>query len=65
MVDILKALKFVSVSGFIDFTSFMSYIPFFAKLLQVIMDYPLSIKNLELARDKVIRKYSRNSDQTA
>ncbi|XP_028391714.1 uncharacterized protein LOC114516439 [Dendronephthya gigantea] len=50
--------------GFIDFTSFMSYIPFFAKLLQVIMDSPLSVKNLEQARDRVIRKYSRNSGST-
>ncbi|CAB3983074.1 Calcium-dependent kinase 26 [Paramuricea clavata] len=50
--------------GYIDFTSFMSYIPFFAKLLQVIMDSPLSIKNLEQARDRVIRKYSSNPDET-
>ena len=52
------------VSGYIDFTSFMSYIPFFAKLLQVIMDSPLSIKNLEQARDRVMRKYSRSPDET-
>ena len=51
--------------GHIDFTSFMSYIPFFAKLLQVIMDSPLSIKNLEQARDRVMRKYSRSPEETA
>ena len=53
----------IFVSGHVDFTSFMTYIPFFAKLLHVIMDSPLSIKNLEQARDRVMRKYTSSPDQ--
>lgn len=39
--------------GFIDFIGFMSYIPFFAKLLRTILENPLSIAELERARERV------------
>lgn len=52
-------------NGFIDFVSFLSYIPFFAKLLKVIMDSPLSIASLERVREKVTRKYSRNAPHSS
>ena len=39
--------------GFIDFIGFMSYIPFFAKLLRTILEHPLSIAELERARERV------------
>ncbi|CAH3026742.1 unnamed protein product, partial [Porites evermanni] len=39
--------------GFIDFVGFMSYIPFFAKLLRTILEHPLSIAELERARERV------------
>ncbi|XP_020624656.1 uncharacterized protein LOC110062130 [Orbicella faveolata] len=39
--------------GFIDFIGFMSYIPFFAKLIRTILDHPLTISELERARERV------------
>lgn len=39
--------------GFIDFIGFMSYIPFFAKLLRTILEHPLTISELERARERV------------
>lgn len=39
--------------GFIDFIGFISYIPFFAKLLRTILENPLSIAELERARERV------------
>ncbi|KAL9974783.1 hypothetical protein ACROYT_G011866 [Oculina patagonica] len=39
--------------GFIDFIGFMSYIPFFAKLIRTILDHPLTIAELERARERV------------
>ena len=46
-------LDFLSFAGFIDFIGFMSYIPFFAKLLRTILENPLSIAELERARERV------------
>ena len=40
-------------AGFIDFIGFMSYIPFFAKLIRTILDHPLTISELERARERV------------
>ncbi|KAK3747036.1 hypothetical protein QZH41_017812, partial [Actinostola sp. cb2023] len=42
--------------GYIDFVGFMSYIPFFAKLLRAIMQKPLSINDIEAARERVKQK---------
>lgn len=39
--------------GFIDFIGFMSYIPFFAKLMRTILDHPLDISELQRARERV------------
>lgn len=39
--------------GFIDFIGFMSYIPFFAKLLRTVLEHPLTIPELERARERV------------
>ena len=64
-VALLKFVVFFLLSGFIDFVSFLSYIPFFAKLLKVIMDSPLSIASLERVREKVTRKYSRNAPHSS
>lgn len=44
---------FLVFAGFIDFIGFMSYIPFFAKLLRTILENPLSIAELERARERV------------
>ena len=46
-------LDFLVFAGFIDFIGFMSYIPFFAKLLRTILENPLSIAELERARERV------------
>ena len=47
---------FLFFPGYIDFIGFMSYIPFFAKLLKSIMAKPLSISEIEKARDRVKQK---------
>ncbi|XP_048576875.1 uncharacterized protein LOC5508068 [Nematostella vectensis] len=39
--------------GYIDFVGFLAYIPFFAKLLKSIMNKPLSISEIEQARERV------------
>ena len=46
-------LDFLVFAGFIDFIGFMSYILFFAKLLRTILENPLSIAELERARERV------------
>ena len=54
-LDIVTFLcfSFLSFAGFIDFIGFMSYIPFFAKLIRTILDHPLTISELERARERV------------
>lgn len=47
------SLSFFRFAGFIDFIGFMSYIPFFAKLIRTILDHPLTIAELERARERV------------
>lgn len=42
--------------GFIDFIGFISYLPFFAKLIKAIMEHPLSIADIEQARERVKQK---------
>ena len=51
-ITILR-FPFLFFAGFIDFIGFMSYIPFFAKLIRTILDHPLTISELERARERV------------
>ena len=46
----------ICFAGFIDFIGFLSYLPFFAKLIQTIMQHPLSITDIEQARERVKQK---------
>ena len=43
-------------AGFIDFIGFMSYMPFFAKLIKAIMEHPLTITEIQQARERVKQK---------
>ena len=45
--------QYLLFAGFIDFIGFMSYIPFFAKLMRTILEHPLDISELQRARERV------------
>lgn len=51
-----SVIVFLCFSGFIDFIGFLSYLPFFAKLIQTILQHPLSITDIEQARERVKQK---------